>query len=562
MEPDDDASPTLDQDRWAQFVAREFSSKWGCTNLHQRELLNNEIVLHEGVGVSLSEDDILKAVSSLKRPHKLDGYKVCPLIFKELAVVRTGSLISILHKICSNADTMRTLLIHGHAAGKRKGIISAQAVRIILPLPCVLAIIDAHLAARLREFIDPLPASVEPGFYETARRKRQILDLTHSLTLVLEKGGDLHGRSVVAQADIKQYYDNLRPLLLFRWLKRRQFDLPTCCLLLRLHCLPTLQVKVGQASCDISGRCFGVLTGTRTAAELGRIPLLDVAEQRMHTWRPLAFSSAGVPCCLGTFVDNLLTTGSDPLSAVAILRDAEQALIQRWRLHFGSDSKQFVAAVGCEQGRDDIDEWKAVLHMRCLGHHLSSTCSIAEDFRQTVKSVWRAYWANASASLRNCSDKAQARFMNSSLRTIAGFRWSRWPYQKSYADRLDCLQRHLISCMQPLVPQPGESQETYARRRRLKASGVARRWGRWSKLWAQDTVSWDSHISRGRDRACWNRSLRDWHGSAWLQAQRFENSSGGSWARTRTRSMPGHPATRWHKGIALAQRVLGSQCPR
>ena len=165
--------------------------------------------------------------------------------------------------------------------------------------------------------ISPLAANVSRSFFEAARSGRQILDLTHPLTMVLEKGADLHGKAAVAQADIKQYYDNLRPLLLARWLRQTSVDLGLCMTLLRMHTLPTLEISVGQATSRISGRCFGVLTGTRSAAVGGRVPLLDVAAARLRTWSHLSFITPLLSFCLGTFVDNLFATGSDPRSAVA-----------------------------------------------------------------------------------------------------------------------------------------------------------------------------------------------------------------------------------------------------
>ena len=249
---------------------------------------------------------------------------------------------------------------------------------------------DCHLAKLLNSAIEPLAAQVGKGFFEAARRGRQVLDLTHALSLILEKGGDLHGAGSVAQADIRQYYDNLRPLLIFRWLRRNNVDLGTCTSFLRLHCLPHVHLAVGSTDCCISGRSIGVLTGSRSAAAAGRIPLLDVAQRRLHTWEPLSFKASNFTFCLGTFVDNIFATGSDPLSAVAILQDAEVGLLQYWRLTLGVDSKLVLTADGHPDGSIDVADWKAVHAMRCLGHHLSADSSIAIDFRDTSKKVWAA----------------------------------------------------------------------------------------------------------------------------------------------------------------------------
>ena len=356
----------------------------------------------------------------------------------------------------------------------------------------------------------------------------------------------MHGRAAVAQADIKQYYDNLRPLLIYRCLRQYGVQQGLCSTLLRLHCLPSLCIAVGHSQCEIVGRCFGVLTGTRSAAVMGRIPLADVAMRRMHVWRQLAFRAPGVNCCLGTFVDNLFTAAHDPHSAVEILRDAEVELQQRWRLHFGEDSKLVMSA------REDLSVsiagWKVMTSMRCLGHHLSGSCVIAKDFQLTTRAIWGAYWRSAGNGLRRASDRAQARFMNSSLKSVGGFRWSRWPWQKAYADRLDSLQRHIIGCIKPLRMDTGEDFDAYARRRRTHCERTALIWGKWSSLWASDVIKWDEHISRGNVPASWGLPLRQWHDSRWIQEQRLAHHG-----RTGTRAAAGHPATRWQDGVAAAR---------
>ena len=292
----------------------------------------------------------------------------------------------------------------------------------------------------------------------------------------------------------------------------------------------------------------------RSAAVVGRIPLTDVADRRVHTGAPLAFTTPKRQICWGTFVDNLFPTGPESSSAVAILQDAEIALAQRWRLVFGADSKQVVPAIGADDAAD-IAGWTVLDGMRCLGHNLSGSSTISKDFMDTVRKVWAAYWRNSSKALKTSSTRAKAKFMNNSLVPIASFRWSRWPWQKAYASRLDSLQRHVISCLCPTCPAPGEDISAYTRRRSAASSRLATEWGRWSQLWAKDVLKWDQHISRAHDPGTWNEPLRQWHGKKWLHKQRFEHSTGGTFGRTRTRASPGHPATRWEEGVALAAAV-------
>lgn len=43
-------------------------------------------------------------------------------------------------------------------------------------------------------------------------------DFAFPAGLVIEKGMDMHSNACIAQADVKQYYDNLRPLTMCHWM--------------------------------------------------------------------------------------------------------------------------------------------------------------------------------------------------------------------------------------------------------------------------------------------------------------------------------------------------------
>ena len=238
------------------------------------------------------------------------------------------------------------------------------------------------------------------------------------------------------------------------------------------------------------------------------------------------------------------------------MEDAENYLRQRWKLHYGQDSKMVMSSTHCLVHSDDIPGWKKVASMRCLGHHLAGNSSISVDMSETVRGIWAAYWRNCGRGLQRASETAQANFMRASLRSIAAFRWSRWPWQKTYAQQLDGLQRHIIGCMRPLSPLPGEDAPTYFKRKHLASTCVADRWGKWSTQWAKSVTTWDAHIGRAHDTKNWTLPLTQFHGEGWLNRQRFENSQRNQWGRTRTRTSAGRPATRWHEGVLAAHNLL------
>lgn len=148
-----------------------------------------------------------------------------------------------------------------------------------------------------------------------------MLDITHSVTMLIEKGLDLAGHAAVAVADVFQFYDHIcvaaRP-----WRSRR---CATSCRL-GFGCFWALTAEVGR-------RKPGTLTGSRTAVELGRIPIADVMYASEPSVRKNAFRIADQDrLSICTHVDNLIAVTSRPEQAVASLRAIDHKLKARWNL--------------------------------------------------------------------------------------------------------------------------------------------------------------------------------------------------------------------------------------
>ena len=59
-------------------------------------------------------------------------------------------------------------------------------------------------------------------------------------------------------------------------------------------------------------------------------------------------------------------------------------------------------------------------------------------------------------------------------------------------------------------------------------------------------------ITKAMDEAKAAEVANEKRKKAAINQQRFENSSHSHWGRTKTRSFPGRPATRWHEGVQAA----------
>jgi len=134
--------------------------------------------------------------------------------------------------------------------------------------------------------------------------------------------------------------------------------------------------------------------------------------------------------------------GRDPTSAAAILEDAAVNLKQKWNLTFGVDSKCVMPACGGELEQDDFEQleghgWKVVSEMKCLGHVLASSGAIASDWADTINQMWRSYFANLQPAIMKAPARTRIGLVNRCTRPVGAFRWSRWPFQRTYAHRLD-----------------------------------------------------------------------------------------------------------------------------
>ena len=247
---------------------------------------------------------------------------------------------------------------------------------------------------------------------------------------------------------------------------------------------------------------------------------------------------------LGSFVDNLFATGFDAESAVGILNDAETYLEEKWKLKIGCDSKVVLPAKGAETTA--MAGWTIADRMKCLGQILSNNGTIAEDFEETERKMWGSFYRNLQPGLRGASQKARLGFLSSSIKPVASFRWSRWPFQASYAKRLDYVQTSMIGRLENIRPRLGEEPSCFFRRRAQRCNQLANISGKWSCSWRRHVCTWRAHLERGHDQHAWAHKFFNHQAEEWLSTDSCSSS------RLRTRVCPGRPSTRWFEGVHSA----------
>ena len=550
-----DGERNLDHDKWASEVSSSFRQRWRCNRLQQRENIMQALARHCGESPSFTGEEWHEALDIISRPFKTDQQGICPFAIRLLFFGAPEATIAFFNNIISSDDFFHAECVYGHAKAKKRGLIPAEKIRIILPLSSILTVIDAAISNRLNKRLEEWASRLPPSFLECAKKRRQIQDVTFAVAQHIEKGIDNHGRAAVCQADIKQYYDHLDPLKIWNWITHNLSEPGLATAILRLHVLPTAVISVGTAESWIQSRTSGMLTGSRSAGSAGRIPLMDAALALSPTWPGQAASYGQICCGLGTFVDNLVTLSINSRAGMALLDQLEAFLVQNWGLTFGDDSRMYVIAAGGDGGNgigSSFRDWKGLQSMRILGHGITSNKSIMPDIRNTIAAMWACFYANLSPSLRSASFKAKMNFLQRCVKPLAAWKWSQWPFTKTGAIKLDQCQTHMISILVPVHALAHEQPLDYFARRSRICGRMAKSAGKWSIQWAESLPKWKGHYERDHSNCEWNPAIATWHDQCWLEAQRRNYTGANATTRTRTRSTIGRVLARWHETVAVA----------
>ena len=107
----------------------------------------------------------------------------------------------------------------------------------------------------------------------------------------------------------------------------------------------------------------------------------------------------------------------------------------------------------------------------------------------------------------------------------------------------------------PTSRKSSDTDAAYFARRSNEAARRAKYCGEWSKIWANDILKWDAHVSRQHDTGSWNYAALKYKGQSWLDLRRSVFSSFLE-SRTRSRAGIGGVSKRWNDSRADARNYL------
>lgn len=366
-----------------------------------------------------------------------------------------------------------------YAGGKATSTPTTADIRLIAPQSSLATILDTYLAHETNVLVGetlPLP----PEVFEAARPFTQPLDVSHSVSLLLEKGLDLQGQTAVASADIRQFFDHIDILRALQRLQVRQKRPGLAKAILRHQSNRALRVSLGSSEAQIAPRPIGALTGSRTAMSLGRIPVCDVLNQALPELRKRAMSiGTGPKSVASIYVDNLWTAAAKANDAIRNLEVIEAQLAERWNFHIKVGSEELILPKGHRQAFNERG-FAVVQELRVLGHVVAHSGSNRPDLNMCRRKLWQAYWRNcAIPGAKAMSTQARLRLLTRATRPVLSFHAARWAVNPTLLEDIDTVQRRMTRFLLADRPLPGglscgdaqEGQQTSPLRK--KASGAA-----------------------------------------------------------------------------------------
>ena len=297
-------------------------------------------------------------------------------------------------------------------------------------------------------------------------------------------------------------------------------------------------------------RSRGLTTGSHSAGLLSRPPVEQVAKDRCHVWRQYGFSlGPHGKLAFANWADNVFSVAHDPGSAAFILEDFALQMDQRWGLQMGVESKEVLILNGGSGLPDDAARagWRAVKDMKVLGMMLCGDGSSTLCFENTIRSMWRAFYANIRHSgLRRSKVAIKQQLVKRAVTPNFTYRCARWSWSSTRAKRLDGVQNAMLAKCIVVPPMPFEDRLGYKIRKSTLASDLNRHC-RWSAEWRTRLQTWHDHVRRHRNS--WVSRLLSYHDAAWIRDQRRLHGSSASGSRTRTRAQSGRVANRWQESL-------------
>lgn len=152
-----DGSPIADTGSMGEAVLAHFGMKWSCSEAAARERVDTLLSTLGDVEPEWAQEDVVEAVSQLRRPAQVDETGICARALQLFSVARPSAVLCAVKQIGSGCGSFVSFRLRGVALGKKSDTPTVQKVRMLLPLTVWMTVFGCLLAKALRTACDALP---------------------------------------------------------------------------------------------------------------------------------------------------------------------------------------------------------------------------------------------------------------------------------------------------------------------------------------------------------------------------------------------------------------------
>jgi hypothetical protein len=333
----------------------------------------------------------------------------------------------------------------GPVEAKIAGVILPKASRSLLHQPVFLEVFQTCLHLRVSP---PVRAALlEAGLERcilSGFRGAQPIDIVGAMQLTLETAMDNRSEWAIAQGDIAQYYDLIKPDLLRPALGRLGVPTEEAKTVLRLHMCRRIVLDIHGELRSVENRVCGLMTGSKTASVLSEIT--------------------------------------------------------RWDLHVDDGSKELIVPQGCKSIPTLPGGWLHSPLVDCLGQRVSSDCKSSICINKTLASAWAVFWRKWNRAVQAQSLESKGTLFSRAVASVVEYRMPRWSWTAEAVAIFILQQGRMLATMVGARKTQEETWRQWMTRRRQLIGAMKTQ--AWDSLWAKRTASWQRHLARHRHNLC------------------------------------------------------------
>ena len=540
-----------------------FEAKWACHDQSRLHQINDIINTSTPQQTLFTQQEITSAGFALNKRLRIDRDGTSSEAWRLLGNNNHYFCDWLASNIVKEEFWMQ-FCVHGLLKGKSGQDAAPDDMRALLPLVPLAQLCDAMIAQKLQHYID-LAIPDRDGIYRGARQFTQTCEIPLSLQLLLEKSQDYGLGNAVGQIDALSHYDNLDIIRIAKWLQTHGVPDDLVRATVIFQTMIPVELQIAGECIQIDRRTRGGLTGTRTAGQLGRVPIEDAMNQvhaeLEHYGAPLylpadtADQYKPVDCAcewkhfvqltFASFVDNVYFAGRSVTAALALAGRFEEVLQDKWGQTIKPQSRQICLPRGVPSGRIHLGKWEVCDGFRVLGVEIQDNAETDRSWMETAKTARKLFWRiSRTADYRSLAAEYRLRTLDAQILPFLLHRLTALPLHFSRLYQVQKLQREFYAkTLRIKLPQGLTKQQRAQQRQAIVTSRMTGRF--WHQRLASSQVKLDAHVRRSAWRKSWPGMLAFYRDPAkhqrWLQTGRL------------CRRYQGHVPQRWDRSVSEAR---------